>query len=121
MILKGKGWFIKHLRIIQLCEAYLKFVLHVIWGYRLLCQALCFPALDKAQYAIPGQTCNNAILNKILFLDLSHQTLSLGILTDFDAMAAFDRVLLGLSIVTSQHIWSLYVPITPQNVIQSGY
>ncbi len=36
------------------------------------------------------------------FFGFSRQTLSLGILTDFDATAAFDRVLAGLSIVTSQ-------------------
>jgi hypothetical protein len=78
--------------------------LHVVWGHRLFHQALCFSALDKAQYALPGQTCNNAILNKVLFLDLSRQTLSPGILTDFDASATFDRVLAGLSIVTSQRV-----------------
>jgi hypothetical protein len=44
------------------------------------------------------------VLNKLLFLDLSRQTLSPGILTDFDATAAFDRVLAGLSIVTSQRM-----------------
>lgn len=59
-------------------------------------------ALDKAQYALPGHTCNNAVLNKTLFLDLSRQTLTPGILTDYDATAAFDRVLTGLSIITCQ-------------------
>jgi len=76
----------------------------VVWGHRLFHQALCFSALDKAQYALPGQTCNNAILNKVLFLDLSRQTLSPGILTDFDASATFGRVLAGMSIVTSQRV-----------------
>jgi hypothetical protein len=60
--------------------------------------------MDLAQFAFPGQTCNNVVLNKTLFLELSHQTLSLGMLTDYDAMAAFDRALLGLSIVTCQRM-----------------
>jgi hypothetical protein len=104
MIEKGKGCHIDHLRNIQLCEADLNFFLHVIWGQRLVRHAPCFFALDSAQYALPGQMCNNAMLNKLLFLDLSRQTLSPGILIDFDATAAFDRFLAGLSIVTSQRM-----------------
>ena len=47
-------------------------------------------------------TCNNAVLNKQLFPDLSRQTLSPGVLLDYDAKAAFDRVLVGLSLITCQ-------------------
>jgi hypothetical protein len=62
-------------------------------------------ALDDAQYAMPGQTCNNAVLNKLLFLVLSRQTLSAGILMDYDATAAFfAHVLAGLSIITCQRV-----------------
>jgi hypothetical protein len=35
MIEKGKGIFIENLRIIQLVQADLNFILHVIWGNRL--------------------------------------------------------------------------------------
>jgi hypothetical protein len=35
MIDKGKGINVENLRIIQLCEADLNFVLNAIWGYRL--------------------------------------------------------------------------------------
>jgi len=49
------------------------------------------------QYARPGQTCNNAIWQKELFLDLSHQHLSPGIMTDYDATVDFDCVLAGLA------------------------
>jgi hypothetical protein len=104
MIEKGKRRFIDNLQIIQLVEADLNFVLHTIWGYQLIRQALHHSALDKAQFALPGQTCNNAVLSKILFLDLSRQTLSPGILTDYDATAAFDRVLLNLSVITCQRL-----------------
>jgi len=104
MLEKGKGTFVDNQRIIQLCEADLNFILHVIWGHRLIRHAKSHNALDAAQYALPGQTCNNAVLNKSLFLDLSRQTLTPGVMTDFDATAAFDRVLSGISIVTCQRL-----------------
>jgi hypothetical protein len=55
-------------------------------------------------YALPGQTCNTAVLNKLLFLDLSRQTLTPGVLFDYDAKAAFDRVLARLSEVMCQRV-----------------
>jgi len=60
--------------------------------------------LNTSQFTIPGQTCNNAVLNKVLFCDLSCQTLSSGVLTDFDAMAAFDHVIAGLSMATCKRV-----------------
>jgi hypothetical protein len=104
MLVKGKGRFVENLRNIQLCEADLNFVLHTIWGHRLICHATHHSAIDKAQYSVPGQICNNAVLNKILFFDLSRQSLSAGILSDFDTTAAFDRVIAGLSIITCQRV-----------------
>jgi hypothetical protein len=60
--------------------------------------------MNQSQFALPGQTCHNAVLNKLLFLDLSRQTLCPGIMTDYDATATFDHVLAGLSIVTCQRM-----------------
>jgi hypothetical protein len=104
MLEKGKRRFIENLRIIQLCEADLNFVLHVIWGHRLIRHAKKHKSLSTSQYAIPGETCNNAVLKKVLFCDLSRQSLSPGILTNFDATAAFDRVIAGLSITTCERV-----------------
>ncbi len=95
---------IKHLCIIQLCEADLNFALNVIWGHRLIRTAMNQGALDSAQYAIPGSTCSSAIWNKVLFCDLLHQTFSTGIMTDYDATAAFDRVLHALTIITCHRL-----------------
>jgi hypothetical protein len=89
MLEKGKEKHIENLWIIQLCEADLNFILHVIWGKRLIRHA--FHHLDKAQFAIPGQTCHNAIISKQLYLDLSRQTFSTRLMIDYDAKAAFDR------------------------------
>jgi len=96
MIDEGKGKHVDNLRIIQLCEADLNFILHTIWGHRLIRHSCQHFALDSSQYALPCQTCNNTVLNKLLFLDLSQQTLTPGILFDYDAKAAFDRVIAGL-------------------------
>jgi len=104
MLEKGKRHYIENLRIIQLCKADLNFVLHVIWGHHLICHANHHKVLDDAQFAIPGQTFNNAVLNNVLFFELSRQSLSPGILSEFDATATFDWVLAGLSIITCQCI-----------------
>ncbi len=55
MIEKGKGNYIENLWIIQLCEADLNFVPHIIWGNRMIHTALKHKALDDSQFAIPGQ------------------------------------------------------------------
>jgi hypothetical protein len=41
-------------------------VLHSIWGHRLIRHVTTHDALDTSQYAIPGQTCNSAVLNKVI-------------------------------------------------------
>jgi len=65
MIEKGKGNFIEHLRIIQLFEADLNFVLHLIWGNRMIRNAQREQVLNDSQYSLPGQTCQSAIWNKV--------------------------------------------------------
>lgn len=104
MIEKGKGRYIENLWIIQVVEANLNFVLHTIWGHQLIWHGTTHSILDSSHYALSGQTCNNAILNKMLFLDISRQSLSPGILSNFDATAAFDWVLAGLLVVTCKRM-----------------
>jgi hypothetical protein len=43
---KGKGRYVENLRIIQLCEADLNFVLHTIWGHRLIRHEMSQNATD---------------------------------------------------------------------------
>ena len=86
------------------CGSWSDFVLHKVWGHCLARHAMKHSAMNQSQFALPGQTCNNTVLNKLLFLDLSRQTLCPGIMTDYDATATFDRVLAGLSIVTCQRM-----------------
>jgi hypothetical protein len=100
MLEKGKGKHIENLHIIQLCEADLNFVLHIIWGKHLIRNALNH--LDKAQFAILGQTCHNAIISKQLYLDLSWQTFSPGLMVDYDAKTAFDSVISGIANIACQ-------------------
>jgi len=49
MVDKGKGKHVDNLRIIQLCEADLNFLLHTIWGHRLIRHACQNFALDSSQ------------------------------------------------------------------------
>jgi hypothetical protein len=104
MIEKGKGRNVENLRIIHLCEADLNFVLNIIWGYRLIRTAQKANQLDSSQFALPGQTCHSAVWNKLLYCDLMRQTLSAGIMTDYDATAAFDTVLHAMSIITCRRL-----------------
>jgi hypothetical protein len=104
MLEKGKGRYIENLRIIQLVEADLSFVLHVFWGHRLPRHALQHNALNKSQYALPGQTCQNVSWSKALFLDLTRQALIPGTMTDYDATAAFDRVLTSMALITYERM-----------------
>ncbi len=66
---------LKNLCMIQLCEAALHFIRHVLLGHHLICHVHSHKSLNAAQYALPGQTCYNAVLHKNLFLDLSRHTL----------------------------------------------
>jgi hypothetical protein len=104
MLEKGKGLYIEHLQIIQLCEADLNFALNIIWGIRLIQMAMKDNIMDESQYALPGMTCNSAVWNKVLYLDLMHQTMATGIMTDYDATAAFDRVLHSMSVITCRRL-----------------
>jgi hypothetical protein len=53
---------------------------------------------------MPGLTCNSAVWSKILYCDLTRQTLTKGMLTDYDATAAFDRILHALAVITCRRI-----------------
>jgi hypothetical protein len=90
MLEKGKGRYMEHLRIIQLCEVDLNFALNIIWGYQLICHATNNRAFNESQYALPGSTCNSVAWNKTLYCDLMWQTHKSGFLTDYDATVTFD-------------------------------
>jgi hypothetical protein len=70
MLDKGKGVFINNLRIIQLLEADLNFILGFIWSTRLNQAANNSNLFNTSQFALSGKTCNSAVLKKVLFFDL---------------------------------------------------
>lgn len=96
MLEKGKGPAIEHLRIIQILEADMSWLLRYLWGRKLDRHALTSGVYNEAQFASPGKLCQSAILNKVLFFDLLRLTRQYGALMDNDATAAFDRVLPAL-------------------------
>jgi len=100
MLDKGKGVFINNLRIIQLLEADLNFILGLVWSKRLNQAASADALFNTSQYALPGKTCNSAVLKKVLFFDLLRQTQQAGSIVDFDAKAAYDSIIPALATVT---------------------
>ena len=65
---KGKGPQVEFLWIIQLIEANLNWILKLIWGYYLNRAINNAGAYDDAQFAVPGQTCCSAVVNKVCCL-----------------------------------------------------
>ena len=104
MLEKGKGNYINNLRIIQLLEADLNFVLRLVWGRRLNRAAKNKGIYDASQYAVPGSLCNSAALQKVLYLDLMRQCQETGFMIDFDAKAAYDSVIPALATVTCKRL-----------------
>ena len=99
MLDKGKGVFINNLRIIQLLEADLNFILGFIWSKRLNQAASMNGFFNQSQYALPEKTCNSAVPKKVLFFDLLRQTQQAGSIVDFDAKAAYDSIIPALATV----------------------
>jgi hypothetical protein len=122
MLDKVKGNSIDKLRIIQLCKADLNFVLHVLWGKQLIHHAMKHNKVNKCQYALPGSTCQSAVWSKILFCDLLHQTKTKGIMTDYDATAALDRVLHAITLITCHRLEDAqrFMQIYLQSIAQYG-
>ena len=104
MLEKGKGPAIENLRVIQLLEADLNWLLRLLWGKRLDRHATEAGVYNEAQFASPGKLCQSAIVNKVLFFDLLRQNRYYGALIDNDATAAFDRVLPALCVVTCRQL-----------------
>jgi len=104
MLEKGKGPAIENLRVIQLLEADLNWLLRFLWGKQLDRHAFDSGVYNEAQFASPGKLCQSAILNKVLFFDILRQNRHYGALIDNDATAAFDRVLPALCVVTCRQL-----------------
>ena len=104
MLEKGKGPGIENLRVIQLLEADLNWLLRFLWGKRLDRHATEEGVYNESQFASPGKLCQSAILNKVVFFDLLRQNRHYGALIDNDATAAFDRVLPALCVVTCKQL-----------------
>mmetsp|Transcript_5783 Transcript_5783/g.8516 ORF Transcript_5783/g.8516 Transcript_5783/m.8516 type:complete len:216 (+) Transcript_5783:520-1167(+) len=92
MLDKGKDVYINNLRIIQLLEADLNFMLGSVWSKQLNRAAARADLFNTSQYTLPGKTCNSAVLKKVLFFDLLRQTQQAGSIVDFDAKAAYMTV-----------------------------
>ena len=88
MLEKGKGPGLENLRIIQIVESDLNFVLGEIWGKRLSNPSRGFEA---TQYAAKGKLCHSVALTTTLFYDIHRQTHEPAAVAMLDARACFDR------------------------------
>lgn len=104
MIDKGKGINVENLRIIQLLEADLNFILNIIWGYRMIRNSLSDSSIVRCQFSLPEAPCHGAAWNKLTFLDLVRKSLLPSIMIHYDAAAAFDRVLLVVAFLTCRRL-----------------
>jgi hypothetical protein len=98
----GKGPYLKKLRIIQLVESDLNFVLGLIWGRRLGRKCQLDKSLEATQFATGGQLCNSAALTTCLFYDIHRQSREPAASAMLDAKACFDRNLPALAIPVSR-------------------
>ena len=98
----GKGPYLEKLRIIQLVESDLNFVLGLIWGKRLGKKVVLDKSIEATQFATRGKLCNSAALTTCLFNDIHRQTRDPAATAMLDAKACFDRNLPALSIPVSQ-------------------
>lgn len=106
MLEKDKGSpNIHRLRIIQLFEADLNFLLALIFGQRLtkFTQEHC--GLNKSQYgSIRGKQCQSTVLNKVLIYDILRTTREEAASAEFDAVACFDRIIPALFVVACRRL-----------------
>ena len=98
----GKGPYLEKLRIIQLVESDLNFVLGLIWGKRLGKKVVQEKLIEATQFATRGQLCTSAALTTCLFNDIHRQTRETAATAMLDAKACFDRNLPALSIPVSR-------------------
>ena len=93
------------LRIIQLFEADLNFLLALIFGQRLTQFAHDHCGLNKSQYGLMrGHQCQSAVLNKVLTYDILRITKEEAASAEFGALACFDRIIPALVVLACRRL-----------------
>ena len=96
---------ISKLRVIQLLEADMNFAFHLLWGQRLVNNALSHNALSPWNFGSrPGVRVHSALLLKTISYDYPRYTRQNAIIFDKDAKACFDRIVRTLGLMATERL-----------------
>ena len=96
---------ISKLRVIQLLEADMNFAFRLLWGQRLVQNALSHNPLSPWNFGShPGVRVHSALLLKTISYDYLRYTRQNTIIFDNDAKACFDRIIMSLGLMATEQL-----------------
>ena len=96
---------ITKLRVIQLLEADMNFAFRLLWGKRLVHNALAHNVLSPWNFGgCPGARVHSALLLKTISYDYLHFTQHNAIIFDNDAKACLDRIIPSLGLMATERL-----------------
>ena len=101
---KGTPWS-NRLRIIELFDAQVNAGLQIIFGQRMVANAMKFNQLHPSTYgSIPHRTAQDAVLEKTISMDIMRIKKTNGAIFDCDAKGCYDRIIAALQSVTCRRL-----------------
>ena len=96
----GKPWTTR-LRIIELFDAQVNCGLKIIFGKRMVDNALKRGHIHTSAYgSVPKRTAQDAVMEKVISLDIMRTTRKCGAIFDCDAKGCYDRIIPALQTIT---------------------
>ena len=100
----GSPWT-NRLRIIELFDAQVNAGLQIIFGQRMIQNALHHNQIHPSTYgSIPHRTAQDAVLEKTFSLDIMRITKTNGAIFDCDAKGCYDRIIAALQSITCRRL-----------------
>ena len=101
---QGNPWS-NRLRIIELFDAQLNCGMQVIFGQRMVRNGLQWGLVhDSAYGSVPARTAQDAVLEKVLTLDMMRVRKKCGAIFDCDAKGCYDRIVAPLQSICSRRL-----------------
>ena len=101
---KGSPWT-HRLRIIELFDSQLNAGMQIFFGKRMVTKALQLGQIhDSAYGSVPQRTAQDAVLEKIISLDMMRILKTSGALFDCDAKGCYDRIIPALQTIFSRRL-----------------
>ena len=100
----GKPWT-NRLRIIELFDSQVNAGLQMIFGKRMVANALKLGELHPSAYgSVPQRTAQDAVMEKTISLDIMRVTKTTGAIFDCDAKGCYDRIVSSLQTISSRRL-----------------